>query len=303
MEKVDYMTILITSIVLGVLIVAFCYILVTPNVKSETFIIGNDSKLDPTVKKTLNFIGGDISVLIPGALKKQKRRDVKFQRLLITSGNPWSLNITEYIVVQIFLGISGLILGGVACAVLYKMINPAILALLPIGLAIIGYNYPTIYYKSIADDRIKAFTHELPEAIDYLRIAMGQGSFGLPKAIELTTNYLDEGVMKREFSRITDSLQTGTSLPVALDEFSKRAPTEGIQAFVNSLNNATRLSAPVVELLRARSEASRKELNAAIDKKIASLDVKVLMAFGPTAYLSILIIVLAPTASSLAQLL
>lgn len=297
------MTILLISIALGVLLVAFGYVLVTPNIKSETFVVNKDSTLDPNLQKALNFLGGDISSAIPTSLKQRKRRNQKLNLLFITSGNPWNVTLTEYFVIQVFLGISGFILGGIATAVLWKTLSPALLGLVLISLVVIGYNYPTIYYKSVSDDRIKAFKHELPGAIDYLRIALAGGSYGLPEAIKLTTRYLDEGVMKQEFTKITEALQSGKSLQVALEDFGKRAPNEGIQAFVNSLNNAAKISAPIIEILKNRSEASRKELNAEIDKKIASLDVKVLMVFGPMAYSSILIVVLAPTASTLMNLL
>lgn len=297
------MTLLFISIALGVLLFAFAYVLVTPSIKTETFIVSKDSTLDPNLQKALNFLGGDISSAIPNKLKQKKRRNQKLNRLFITSGNPWNITLTEYFVIQVFLGLSGLILGGLASIVLMNRAPIALLTLGVIGLAILGYNYPTIYYKSVSEDRTKAFKYELPGAIDFLRIALSGGQTGLPQAITLTTKYLDDGVMKDEFTKITEALQSGKSLTVALDEFAKRAPTEGIQAFVKSLNNATQMSADVMEILKNRAEASRKELKAEVDKKIASLDVKILMVFGPMAYSSVLIVVLAPTATTLLNLL
>lgn len=293
----------IISIVLAIVIVLFVYVLVTPNVKSETFLLSRESTVDPNLQKALNFFGGDISALIPDSAKKRKRRNRKLQRLFTTSGNPWNINANEFFVIQVFLGISALVLGVIAAFVLRGSLSLPLLIIGVIGLSVLGYTYPLIYYKSVADDRIKAFKRELPEAIDYLIIAMSGGAYGLPSAIERVTKYIPEGVMNHEFSRIIDSLNSGKSLSRALNEFALRAPTEGIEAFVNSLNNAHQLNAPLSEILKNRAEASRADLNAEIDKKIATLGTKVLLVFGPMAYSAILLVVLAPTASSLMSLM
>lgn len=295
--------ILIVAIMLAIVIVLFVYVLVTPNVKSETFLLSKNSTLDPNLQKALNFFGGDVSALIPDSAKKKKRRNRKLQKLFITSGNPWNINANEFLVIQVFLSAAGILVGVIAALLLQNSVSLFMLICIVLGLGILGYTYPIIYYRSIADDRIKAFKRELPEAIDYLVIAMSGGAYGLPSAIERVIKYLPKGVMKDEFSKIIDSLNSGKSLSKALDEFAQRAPTEGIEAFVNSLNNAHKLNAPVAEILKNRSEASRAELNAEIDKKIATLSTKVLLVFGPMAYSSILIVVLAPTASSLLSLL
>lgn len=297
------MAIFIVSMLLALFIVLFVYVLITPSVKSETFLLNKNSELDDNLQKALNLLGGDISALIPNNLKKKKRKNRKLAKLFVTSGNPWNLNVNEFFVVQVFLGMGAAILASILAYLIGSFMGYSFSGLLGFVLIILGYQYPVIYYKSVSADRIKAFKKELPEAIDYLIIAMSGGTFALPVAIEKTIKYLPQGVMKDEFIRIIDSMNSGKSLTTALDEFAERAPTEGIEAFVNSLNNANRLSAPVSEILKNRSEASRKEFNAEIDKKIATLSTKVLMVFGPMAYVSILIVVLAPTASSLLQML
>lgn len=297
------MTIVVVSILLSILIVTFGYLLITPNVSSETFLLNSESTLDPKLQKALMFLGGDISSLVPNGVKQKKRRNRTLQRLLITSGNPWNVNANEFFIIQIFLGLAGLVLGGIASVVLINSISPLAVGFITIGIAILGYMYPTIVYKQESTDRIKAFKHDLPESIDFLIIAMSGGTYGLASAISRVIKYQSDGVMKKEFERIIDSINSGRSLSSALDDFAERAPTEGIEAFVNSLNNANKLSAPVHEILRNRAESSRADLNAEIDKKIATLSTKVLLAFGPMAYISLLIVVLSPVATSLLQLL
>lgn len=297
------MTIIIISALLAISIVIFFYLVFTPKISTETFYVNKNSSIDPSLKKALNFFGGDISALLPEAAKKRKRRNHNLNRLFVTSGNPWNISVNEFFILQVFLGLGGLVLGAVCALVLSSMFSTLAIFGIVGGLCILGYMYPYIYYKSVSDDRIKAFKRELPEAIDYLEIAMSGGTFGLPIAIEKVIKYLPDGVMRKEFIRIVDSLNAGKSLTSALDEFAERAPTEGIKAFVNSLNNANRLNAPISEILKNRSEASRKELNAEIDKKIATLSTKILLVFGPMAYSSVLIVVLAPVISKLVGLL
>lgn len=297
------MAVLIVSFILAILLVLFVYVCITPNISSETFVLSKKSSLDPNLQKALNFLGGDIAALLPEGVKKQKRQNRKLKRLFVTSGNPWGVTASEFLVIQVFLGLGSALIASLGAFVLANSISPILLGILGLILVVIGFQYPVIYYKSIADDRIKAFKRELPEAIDFLVIAMGGGSYSLSTAIEKVIKYLPEGVMRQEFSRIVSSMNSGKSLATALDEFGYRAPTEGIHAFVNSLNNASKLSAPVIEILKNRSDASRKELNAEIDKKIATLSTKVLLVFGPMSYISILLVVIAPVASSLTQLL
>lgn len=297
------MAILIISIVLAVLIVVFGYVLLTPNVSSETFVLSQDSDLDPNIKKALNFFGGDISVMIPEGIKKSNRQSQKLKRLFITSANPWGLDHNEFLITQVFLGGSALVLSILASVILKDMLSPFLIAIIVVGMTGIGFFYPKIYYQSVAADRMKAFKRELPEALDFLIIAMSGGSFGLPAAIEKATKYIPEGVMQEEFMKITGAMDAGKPQSVALEEFADRAPTEGIKAFANSLNNASQLSAPVIEILRNRAEASRKELNAEIDKKIATLATKVFLVFGPMSYIAILLVVMSPVASTLSQIL
>lgn len=297
------MAILIISVALGVLIVLFGYVLLSPNVSSETFVLGQDSQLDPSIRKALNFFGGDIAMMIPKEIKKKNRQSHRLKRLFITSANPWGLDPTEFLITQVFLGGSAFILSIIASVVLKDVLSPFLTVVAIVGMTALGFFYPQIFYKSVADDRMKAFKKELPEALDFLIIAMSGGRSGLPMAIEQSTKYIPEGVMNEEFRKITAAMDAGKPQSVALDEFAERAPTEGIRAFANSLNNASQQSAPVIEILRNRSEASRKELNAEIDKKIATLGTKVFLVFGPMAYIAVLLVVMAPVASTLAQLL
>lgn len=294
--------ILIVSIALATLIVLFGFVVFTPNVPSERFLMNKDTTIDPNLQKAINFFGGDISALLPEGMKKKKRQNHKLQRLFITSGNPWNLNANEFFVIQIFLAIAGLMLGGLASFMLSSFMGAGFLVLLTGVITVLGYFYPYIYYKGEADTRLQAFKRELPIALDFLIIAKAGGTYSLQKAIEEVVPYLPEGVMKVEFQTIVDSLNSGKSLEVSLAEFGERAPTEGIQAFVKALNNASKLDSPVDEILRNRAEASRDELNAEIDKAIASLDKKILGVFGPMSYVSIMIVVLAPVASTLAKL-
>lgn len=297
------MAILIVSVLLAVLLVLFVYVLVTPNVKSETFVLGKNTAIDPTISKAVNFLGGDIAAMIPDSAKKKNRRNHKLKRLFITSGNPWNLTMDEFLVVRVFIAASAFILAILIAVLFSSIFNVFVSVIVVIGFTFFGFMYPQIVYTSTSNDRIKAFKRELPEAIDYLVIAMSGGSYSLPSAIEKTVTFLPEGVMREEFRKITDSIHSGKSLETSLDEFAQRAPTEGIEAFVNALNNAARLNAPVVEILKNRSRASRDELNAEVDKKISTLSTKVMMIFGPTAYIAILLVVLVPIASSLIGML
>lgn len=295
--------ILILSLSLSAAIVLFVYIILSDNVQSSTFFMSQSSNVSPITKKTMNFMGGDILALFPEKYKKYIRTNHNLDRLFIESANPWHISKLEFTLLRYLLGIGGLALS-LLVTILFLLFNMFTFSIpfIILGFTFFGSYYPKMYYKSVADDRILAFKKELPGAIDYLALAMDSGAFNLAGALEEITGYIKPGVMRDEFFHLISDLKTGRGMETTLNDFSKRAPTEGIAAFVNALNNANKLSVPLGNILRARAEASRKEANAEIDKRIKTLPTKVMLVLTPVTYVCILIVALAPAITSMGSL-
>jgi Flp pilus assembly protein TadB len=294
----------ILSFLLALTIVLFFYTLMSSNVKTTDIITSKETNLSKPLDKAIHLFGGDIYSIIPERIKRKNRHNHNMDKLFVTSANPWKITQTEFLILQILLGIGGLIATVLVYLILGNLIPlPAILILGGL-VTFLGWYYPLSYYRGRANNRISAFKRDLPEAIDYLRIALSGASMGLPTAIERMLHYLPkDSVMHDEFQQIIDDLNSGKSMSEALDSFAKRAPTESIEAFVKALNSANQNATPLIGILRDRADASRKDLNAEIDRKITTLPTKVMLIFGPIAYISILIIAMAPAAYSLIGML
>lgn len=295
---------LILSIALAVTIVLFFYTLFSSRVKTTDILLSKNSNLSTPLNKAIGMFGGDIYALIPEGVKRKRRHNHNMQKLFVTSANPWHVTQTEFLILQILLGLGGLI-GSVLASIILSKFLPVIAIIAIVGLlTFIGWYYPLSFYHGRSNSRVAAFKRDLPEAIDFLVIALSGGATGLPAAIERMLRYLpQDSVMHDEFQQIIDDLNSGKSMYESLDSFSKRVPTESIEAFVKALNSANRNSTPLTGILRERADASRKDLNAEIDKKITTLPTRVMLIFGPIAYVNILIIAMAPAAYSLIGML
>lgn len=295
---------LILSIVLATLIVLLVVSLFSSKIKSTDLIVSQNSNLSKPLQGALRMFGGDVYALIPDNQRYNRRRHHNREKLFITSGNPWKITQREFLVLQVLLMLGG-ILATIMSILLFSNLFPwPVMLGLGALISFLGWYYPISVYKARAQARISAFKTDLPEAIDFLVIALSGGSTGLPAGIERTLKYLpDDSIMKDEYKEIIEDLNSGKSIYEALDSFAKRAPTESIQAFVKALNSANKMSTPLEGLLRERSKASRLDLNAEIDRKITTLPTKVMLVLGPVAYISIILIAMAPAAASLIGML
>lgn len=290
---------IILVVVLGLACAMFAYFLLTPNEDAVDFYVSSDSNINPGVRNAINVLGGDILSLVPKDTRKRSIQSKKLDDLFRAAANPWSLTKQEFFVIRILYGIIGLAAGLLLSVVLYKSMGILICVLITFGGTYAGYRQPLSVYEAEAKRRVNQFRSQLPEAIDYLAMALSAGSNSLPRAFERVIGYLPEGVVREEFERVVKDVNSGQSMEYALNELAKRAPSESINAFVKSMNNANMLSVPMTELLRQRSLASRKDLEAEMDRKITRMPTTIMIVLAPVILFCLVVIVLAPHAANL----
>lgn len=293
----------ILIVTIGIVAVfSFLFLLILSPKKSTKFKLSSDEELDSVLKKVVSLIGGDVISFAENTKFKPKTRDEKLEELINSCGNPWNVSVYEFQVIRLTLAVAMAIVGAIIGIILITT-GFAFFGIGPIiAIAIfsyLGYLYPNSYYEGIKKNRDLEFKKNFPEAIDYLLMIIGGGGDTLPVAFEVCLDYLDEGVVKEEFTKIVSDLHTGQTMESALNNFASRVPSESIKAFSKALNNANRLSVSVVDILSSRSDTSRKELELEIEKRISTLDTKVMMVLSPTAMLSIMIVALAPSVQTL----
>lgn len=297
MEKIILLTFGIVAI-----IALLIFLIVVPK-ETKHFHLSEDAQLDKTLQKIVNLLGGDILTFVDKTRFKPKTYDQRLEELIATCGNPWNLTIVEFQIVRFVLSAVFALIGltlGIIISV--SFVHGPVAILIPLItaplLGYLGYLYPESNYEGLKKKRDEEFKRYFPEAIDYLIMIIGSGTT-LTVAFERSVEYLEEGAVKEEFKKIVSELHSGQSLEKALNNFASRVPSESIKAFCKSLNNANKLNVDLKGILEARSDASRRELEQEIEKRISTLDTKVMMCLSPTALVSILIVVMSPTAVTL----
>lgn len=298
--------ILVVSLTVSILALIGMFIILIKGTKQKpnsSKILGTNTNLDPSVEKLMKMFGGDITSLVGTERLIQQAKKTKTEELFRKSGNPWKLQIIEFIVLQYVLGCLGVFVGLLFGALLSFIGLSQLGFLLIILLPIIGFRYPSSTYHSIAKNKENQYKGQLPEAIDYLILALSGGGYSLPTAFEKVLDFMPNNLIRKEFEQIVNELRSGVTMEQALLNFSDRAPTDGIKAFAKALNNANRLSVSMIDILKARSIESRRDLENEIDQRIATLDSRVTMVFSPVTAVSLGIVVIAPTIWTLSKIL
>lgn len=282
----------IVSVTSVVIFFLFLYIVFrAPRVSRKDAAIFKNN-LDPRMKKLLRVFGPDMLGVAP---KQSKKNTDKIKYYLTRSGNPWDLTTTSFYALRLTLGAIGLFAGTLIGVLSWVAFEQPLISVAAIVLSFVfGWHYPTSYHIQVGNRRERDFIRELPEAIDLLSLALSGGNFTLINGIKEIIPYLSDGPLKDEFTQVVRDNNSGMSVSLALTGMANRAPTEGIQAFVKALNNASKLDVEMISILEARAEESRKELNDEADKRIAALPVKVMMLLSPASGICVGGVAIAP---------
>lgn len=274
--------------------------------KNETNISNNsvEESSNPLLK-AINVIGNDLYKSLPaGFLKEQRGVKKKYPReesLITRSGNPWNLTAQEFVTMRYVAGF----LGFLASWVVFFAVNTAIAipwwVIVPLT-TIFAALIPQIKYTEQAKNRDLEFKRQLPEALDLLIISLSSGRTFSHALREVIPN-MQDSVLKEEFRNIVKNLDSGYTLKESLDDFATRAPNEGIETFVRSVQSATEVNAPLVETLESRAEASRQEFFDIIHQKTAQLESKIFLILTPLIMPAVMLIAIAPSISSMLQTL
>lgn len=297
------MEILLISIASALLVAVVIGLLLAPNEGGRMVYLSGNSEVDGSLKKLVNMFGNDFLALLPNNAISSGVKNSAVEKVFKDSGNPWNLSIEEFFALRVTLTAFAIILDLIIFAIMAALDMTHFAMIVVIVLPVLGYIYPMTYYEGVAKNRSYRFKVELPEAIDYLIMALSGGGYSLQSGFEETYKYLSDGIIKTEFEHIINDLNSGMSMESALRGFSDRAPTDGIKAFSNALINANKLSVSMNDILRARANASRRDLEMEIERKVVALPTKVTMALSPTAAIAIIVVAIAPSINTLMEIL
>lgn len=252
-----------------------------------------DALMDKFVRPMLrNFIPQT-----PMAAQVKGSRRQRLLALLISAGNPWRLSPEEFVGLMWLGGLGGALVGVLVGAVLG--IPPFITGAV---LAVIGAFLPRYWYRRSRSVRIDEANRSLPEGIDLLRIVMVSGQKFQSAMVEVSRR-LPDGLIKVEFTRISDDLRSGRSLDRSLTDFAIRVPAESVESFTRAIIQGERLGASITDTLASQSESIRHGYESRIDKAIATLETTIFLPILIGLVPAIFIIIAAPALTAIVNFL
>lgn len=222
----------------------------------------------------------------------------KIELLLIRSGNPWRIRAEEFLGIQALFAAIGLFAGILMAAFSPITAIPGIVWLL--GFPLAGYAIPYSYHNTLKENRSKEVQKQLPEALDLLVITLAAGQNFEP-ALDQVAPTLPEGLLRDEMVKVNYELAAGRSIEAALLDFARRASSDEVESFAKAVSQAQRLGADVSETLVNQAASARSAYESRIEKKISRLSSIMMIPLVFTMIPALMLIILAPTLSSLTQ--
>jgi len=131
-----------------------------------------------------------------------------------------------------------------------------IVMLLVAFFGILLYAWPETGLKAAARERSVQFTHELPMALDVMRLVCQSGG-DLHGAIESTIGVIGASPVREELVRAVHEVAIGTSLAKALSNIGDRVGTAEANAVFSTLSQALEMGTSVSENLQSASQLIR----------------------------------------------
>lgn len=268
--------ILTIAILFGIIIFSFLLIIFNP-FKTEKILnisVNDDSSINSIVK----IFGSD--------LIKFSQIDIEpieeIERLLLQSGNKRNLTPITFKLLRIvhtFLGaLIGLILSGFIAVLVESYF---VIPLFTIFGTLIGFNFLKAEIKSTINKRENQILKELPNVLDLLTMAISGANFTLINGISAIIPYLEDGyILKDEFKKIIEDVNTGATVNQALLNFANRTSNSGVKSFVKAVNNASQLNVNMNDIMEGQSKETRRILEDEAQKRIDALPTKIVLALS-----------------------
>lgn len=226
-------------------------------------------------------------------IKVSNERRKSLNNLITKSGNPWKLNVEEFLGLQIALAVGGFLVSIllISTGMIPTLIPPLVLV---IFFSAVGYLLPYSKYNTERQARTKAIERELPEALDLLTITLRAGQ-PFEFALEGVQQQLPESLLKTELGKVVVELQAGVTLETSLRNLTKRFDSEDLESFTKAVTQATQLGSDVSVTLRQQADYVRANYEARLQRMIARLNTTLFIPLALTMLPAFMLIFIAPT--------
>jgi tight adherence protein C len=206
---------------------------------------------------------------------------------IVEAGDYLGLTADEYVALHVIGGILGLLFG-VVIDTLGKTHGMA-----RIGFATLGSLAPYLEVSAAAQTRRQTINRRLPFAVDQLSLAMSAG-LDFPGAVrQVVSKAQPDDPLAEELGYILQNLKLGHTRKDALLDFARRAPTDAVKEFVQTIVQAEEKGNPIADVLVIQATVSRQRRTTAAEEAASKAGVRMVIPLA-LIFVTVTILILGP---------
>lgn len=211
------------------------------------------------------------------------------QRRLDLAGNPPAWPAARVLAVK---GVG--LLAGALLGALIGLHHGALVLLLALVGAAIGYFLPDILIRNAGEKRQIQLRNALPDALDMLTVCVEAG-LGFDSALSRVALQLD-GPMAAECARVLQEMQFGKSRTDALRAMAERTDVAELRTFVSAFVQSAELGISIGNVLREQAKEMRLKRRQWAEERAQKLPVKIIFPLIVCLLPAMFVVVLGPAA-------
>lgn len=167
------------------------------------------------------------------------------------AGWPGGLDDEEVLALSLLIGLAISIPVMIIVLLINPFATPAGLVFMLVGPSLVSSNL-----SSIATERVKSISRNMPYVLDLLTLTMRAGA-SMPIAIERVGVDFHGTAIGTEFRAILTDLEMGVTLRQAYENLAQRAPVPVVRQFVDDVVQSEELGRPIAETLERLADRVR----------------------------------------------
>jgi tight adherence protein C len=164
-----------------------------------------------------------------------------------------------------------------------------------------GFALPGLIVSMKARSRRESIRAELPDARDLLAVSVEAG-LGFDGAVDKLADHMD-GPLAEEFALTLGEMRMGESRHDALKKLAERVDTPEVASFSRAIIQADQLGISLGRILKVQAADSRNRRQMAAEEKAMKLPIKMLFPTVAFIFPTMFLVVLAPAALNLKEIL
>jgi tight adherence protein C len=224
-----------------------------------------------------------------------RRQLWRLRRMLIQAGLPRDHHLRLFLAAE--LALAALMIGVAYVLVRVRGFDergPVVVIVLVAALATLGFYLPYLWLRRKIEQRRKALTRALPDALDLMAIGVSAGLSLDGAILEIVEKWENE--LTRELGQVLNEVRMGASRRQALFNLVERTQLEDLRLIVAALIQAEELGTNISETLAVQAEQLRIRRRQRAEELARKAPVKMLIPLVFMIFPALWVVILAPAA-------